>query len=310
VPEPSLAAGGCPGRGCCTAPPAVRAGIRRHGPRQPEARFVNAARLRRAPSHRQVRSRPASLAALSIPAWPSARAHRNGRHERTWQCRRLMAVKRPIGRDWTRGVSAPQMLTFRDRHRRSTAVTEQAATPAQCREGRYCCPLPDISARCHPNRPVASAAPATWPRQGISPARRADRGAEVEGTGAGFVWLGQLGWQTINLSSAIRVGPPRSGLLSGCIPGHTGRLPCFTRSAIDQHWVVTPQVLHQTPRPETTSVRPAATTSTTRLEVCCKSSPRSLRCHVMRQAGDPRRTEQGWWADLSVTGQLLPDLPM
>ena len=78
-------------------------------------------------------------------------------------------------------------------------------------------------------------------------------------------------------------------ILLGCIPGHTGRLPGFTRSAIDQHWVVTPQVLHQAPRPETTSVRPAATTSTTPPERCCKSSPRSFRCHVVRQAGDPRR---------------------
>src|SRR5450755_1528342 len=82
-------------------------------------------------------------------------------------------------------------------------------------------------------------------------------------------------------------------ILSGCISGLTGRLPGLTRSAIDQHRVVTPQVLHQTPRPETTSVRPAATTSTTPLEVCCKSSPWSLRCHVVRQAGDPRRTRQG-----------------
>src|SRR5258708_5875394 len=33
-------------------------------------------------------------------------------------------------------------------------------------------------------------------------------------------------------------------VLWGCKPGHTARLPGFTRSAIDQHRVVTPQVLH------------------------------------------------------------------
>jgi hypothetical protein len=85
--------------------------------------------------------------------------------------------------------------------------------------------------------------------------------------------------------------------------GHTGRLPGFTRSAIDQHRIVTTQVLRQVPRPETTSVRPAATTSTTPLEVCCKSSPRGFRCHVVRQAGDPRRTSRLPRADLSGAGQ-------
>jgi hypothetical protein len=52
-------------------------------------------------------------------------------------------------------------------------------------------------------------------------------------------------------------------VLRRCISGHTGRLPGFTRSEIDQHGVVTPQVLHQGACPETASVRPAATTSNT-----------------------------------------------
>src|SRR5258708_22542632 len=33
-------------------------------------------------------------------------------------------------------------------------------------------------------------------------------------------------------------------VLWGCKPGHTARLPGLIRSAIDQHRVVTPQVLH------------------------------------------------------------------
>ncbi len=71
-------------------------------------------------------------------------------------------------------------------------------------------------------------------------------------------------------------------ILRGCISGRTGHLPDLARSAIDQHRVVTPQVLHQRPCPETAKLRAAATRSTTLMEVCCKSSPsgRSVQFHA------------------------------
>jgi hypothetical protein len=81
-----------------------------------------------------------------------------------------------------------------------------------------------------------------------------------------------------------------SRLLWGCIPGRTGHPPESARSATDQNRVVAPQVLRQGAGFEATGVRPAATTSTTPLEVSCRSSPWALRRHVMRQLGDPRRT--------------------
>src|ERR1017187_4971608 len=80
-------------------------------------------------------------------------------------------------------------------------------------------------------------------------------------------------------------------LLRECKPGHTTRLPDFSRSATDQNQVVTPQVLHHAHCPQAVSARTAATTSTTPTEVCCKSSPLCVRCNVLRQAGDPRRTD-------------------
>jgi len=90
-----------------------------------------------------------------------------------------------------------------------------------------------------------------------------------------------------------RIAIPEIGgpapLLRGCKPARTGRPSGSTRSVIDQHQVVTPQVLHQAPCLEPTSVRAAATTSTTPMEARCKSSPWSFRCPVMRQAGDPWR---------------------
>src|ERR1017187_4818635 len=89
-------------------------------------------------------------------------------------------------------------------------------------------------------------------------------------------------------------------VLRGSRPGRTGRLFGSSRSAIDQHRVVTPQVLRQASRPETASVRAAATTSTTPTEVCCRSSPPGAWCNVVRQAGDPRRTDMVQHLDLPV----------
>jgi hypothetical protein len=76
-------------------------------------------------------------------------------------------------------------------------------------------------------------------------------------------------------------------LLRGSRQGRTGRLDGSSRSATDQHRVVTLQVLHQAPHPETVSVRTAATTSTTPTEVCCRSSPSGTRCNVVRRAEGP-----------------------
>src|ERR1019366_7268348 len=90
-------------------------------------------------------------------------------------------------------------------------------------------------------------------------------------------------------------------VLRGSRPGRTGRLFGSSRSAIDQHRVVTPQVLRQASRPATASVRAAAATSTTPTEVCCRSSPPGAWCNVVRQAGDPRRTDMVQHLDLPVT---------
>jgi hypothetical protein len=81
------------------------------------------------------------------------------------------------------------------------------------------CPVPDISARCHPIRPIASALPAIEPSPGGCPARKAFPDAESSEAlwhaDADLLLPGQLGWQTINVSPAIELGPPRSELGSG-----------------------------------------------------------------------------------------------
>ena len=92
---------------------------------------------------------------------------------------------------------------------------------------------------------------------------------------------------------------PNCFLLRGRISGRTGHLPDFTRSAIDPHRAVTPQVLHQRPCPETAKLRTAATRSTTPTEICCKSSPSCARCNVMRRPGAP------WRRKHSSTGYLF-----
>src|SRR5258708_20267980 len=79
-------------------------------------------------------------------------------------------------------------------------------------------------------------------------------------------------------------------LLWGCKPGHTARLPGLIRSAIDQHRVVTPQVLHLAPCPETASLAPAATTSTPPTQTCCRSSPSCARSNVVRPPAGPPHT--------------------
>ena len=68
-------------------------------------------------------------------------------------------------------------------------------------------------------------------------------------------------------------------------------------------------MLRQGPCPETASVRPASTTNTTPLEVCCRSSPWSFRCHVVRQPEDPRRTANSIkheWGALPLRVWRLP----
>jgi len=100
--------------------------------------------------------------------------------------------------------------------------------------------------------------------------------------------LSRQGQLVIRRAAHAQCRVPR--ILRGSTTVPMGRLRGSPWQENDQHEVVTPQVLRQAPCAETASVRPAATTSTTPLETCCRSSPWSFWRHVVRQPVDPWRT--------------------